>query len=317
MCLRCSRRLVPPMSTRFDLIDLRLFVHVAEAGSITHGAVRANMTLASASERIRAMEDALSAPLLERKRRGVQLTSAGRVLLHHAWVVTQQLEQMRGDLANFGKGLRGHVRLLSNIGSMEFLPAPLAAFLSAHPNIDVDLEHHGSGEIVRAIAAGRGDIGIVGETVDPAAELENFPFAEIRLVLVTPLRHPLSRRRKIAFSEALDGEFVGFPAGSPMQDLLNYHAFRAGRRLQLRIRLNGADLMCQMVEKGIGVAILPETAARRCQRSMAIQAIPLTDTWALRQLTICVRSFRSLPAHAQRLVEFLSSPTPVLDDQKR
>jgi len=305
------------MSTRFDLIDLRLFVHVAEAGSITHGAVRANMTLASASERIRAMEDALSAPLLERKRRGIQLTSAGRVLLHHAWVVTQQLEQMRGELANFGKGLRGHVRLLSNIGAMEFLPAPLAAYLSAHPNIDVDLEHHGSGEIVRDIAAGRGDIGIVGETVDPAAELENFPFAEIRLVLVTPLRHPLSRRRKIAFREALDRELVGFAAGSPMQDLLNYHAFRAGRRLKLRIRLNGSDLMCQMVEKGIGVAILPETAARRCQRSMAIQAIPLTDTWALRQLTICVRSFRSLPVHAQRLVEFLSSPTPVLDDQKR
>jgi len=299
------------MSTRFDLIDLRLFVHVAEAGSITHGAVRANMTLASASERISAMEDALSALLLERKRRGVQLTSAGRVLLHHAWVVTQQLEQMRGDLANFGKGLRGHVRLLSNVGAMEFLPAPLAAFLSAHPNIDVDLEHHGSGEIVRAIAAGRGDIGIVGETVDPAAELENFPFAEIRLVLVTPLRHPLSRRRKIAFREALDREFVGFPAGSPMQDLLNYHAFRAGRRLKLRIRLNGADLMCQMVEKGIGVAILPETAARRCQQSMAIQAIPLTDTWAVRQLTICVRNFRSLPVHAQRLVEFLSSRTPV------
>jgi molybdate transport repressor ModE-like protein len=299
------------MSTRFDLIDLRLFVHVAEAGSITHGAVRASMTLASASERIRAMEDALSAPLLERKRRGVQLTSAGRVLLHHAWVVTQQLEQMRGELANFGKGLRGHVRLLSNIGAMEFLPAPLAAFLSVHPNIDVDLEHHGSGEIVRDIAAGRGDIGIVGETVDPAAELENFPFAEIRLVLVTPLRHPLSRRRKIAFREALDREFVGFAAGSPMQDLLNYHAFRAGRRLKLRIRLNGSDLMCQMVEKGIGVAILPETAARRCQQSMAIQVIPLTDTWALRQLTICVRSFRSLPVHAQWLVEFLSSRTPV------
>ena len=161
------------------------------------------------------------------------------------------------------------------------------------------------------IAAGRGDIGIVGETVDPAAELENFPFAEIRLVLVTPLRHPLSRRRKIAFREALDREFVGFAAGSPMQDLLNYHAFRAGRRLKLRIRLNGSDLMCQMVEKGIGVAILPETAARRCQESMAIRIIPLTDTWARRHLTICVRSFRSLPVHAQRLVEFLRPRTLV------
>jgi molybdate transport repressor ModE-like protein len=299
------------MPIRFDLTDLRLFVHVAEAGSITHGAARANMTLASASERIRAMEEALNAPLLERKRRGVQLTSAGRVLLHHAWIVTQQLEQMRGDLTNFGKGLRGHVRLLSNIGAMEFLPAPLAAFLSAHPNIDVDLEHRGSGEIVRSIAAGRGDIGIVGEAVDLAAELEKFPFEVVRLVLVTPLRHPLSRNRKIAFREALDREFVGFAAGSPMQDLLNYHAFRAGRRLKLRISLNGSDLMCQMVEKGIGLAILPETAARRCQQSMAIRVIPLTDTWALRQLTICVRSFRSLPVHAQRLVESLRSRTPV------
>lgn len=62
------------MSIRFDLTDLRLFLHVAEAASITHGAMRANMALASASERIRDMEEALGAPLLERKRRGVQLT---------------------------------------------------------------------------------------------------------------------------------------------------------------------------------------------------------------------------------------------------
>ena len=79
------------MSIRFDLTDLRLFVHVAEAGSITHGAARSNMTLASASERIRAMEDVLGATLLERNRRGVRLTSAGTVLLHHAWIVSQQL----------------------------------------------------------------------------------------------------------------------------------------------------------------------------------------------------------------------------------
>src|SRR5262245_8835577 len=231
------------MSIRFDLTDMRLFVHVAEAGSITHGALRANMTLASASERIRAMEEALSAPLLERNRRGVQLTSAGTVLLHHARIVTQQLEQMRGELDNFGKGLRGHVRLLSNIVAMEFLPPSLAAFLSAHPNIDVDLDHQGSGEIVRAIAAGRGDLGIVGETVDPAAELECFPFAEGRLVLVTPRGDPLSRHRKIAFRETLGREFVGLAVGNPLQEFLNYHAFRAGQRFKLRVRLNGFDLI--------------------------------------------------------------------------
>jgi DNA-binding transcriptional LysR family regulator len=269
------------------------------------------MTLASASERIRAMEDALSAPLLERNRRGIRLTSAGRVLLHHAWIVSQQLEQMRGDLDKFGTGLRGHVRLLSNIGAMETLPGPMAAFLSAHPNIDVDLEHHGSAEIVRSIAAGRGDVGIVGETIDQSTELESFPFSEVRLVLVTPRRDSLSRHSKIAFRETLDREFVGFAAGSPMQDFLNYHAFRAGRRFKLRIRLSESNLICQMVEKGIGLAILPETAARRSQETMAIRVIPLADTWAVRRLSICVRSMRSLPVHAQRMVEYLRSSIPV------
>jgi DNA-binding transcriptional LysR family regulator len=154
--------------------------------------------------------------------------------LHHAWIVSQQLEQMRGDLDNFGNGLTGHVRLLSNIGAMEFLPVPLAAFLSAHPNIHVGLEHHGSGEIIGAIAAGRGDIGIVGETIDPGAELDSFPFAEIRLVLVTPMRHPLSRHRKIAFRATLDHEFIGYAVSSPMQDLLNH--LRAKFQIAARTR---------------------------------------------------------------------------------
>jgi DNA-binding transcriptional LysR family regulator len=66
------------MSMRFDLTDLRLFTHVAEAANITQGASRTNMALASASERIRGMEDSLGVPLLERKRRGVHLTPAGR-----------------------------------------------------------------------------------------------------------------------------------------------------------------------------------------------------------------------------------------------
>ena len=202
------------MSIRFDLIDLRLFLHVAEAASITHGATRANMALASASERIRDMEEALGAPLLERKRRGVRLTPVGSALVHHARIVTQQLENMRGELGDYAKGLRGHVRLLSNtVAIAELLPDALASFLSAHPNIDVELEDRPSREIVRTIAEGRADIGIVTDAVDPAEELETFPLGAIRLVVVAPHRHPLGHRRKTTFREILDHEIVGLPAG--------------------------------------------------------------------------------------------------------
>src|SRR6185437_11760957 len=99
---------------RFDLTDLRLFLHTAEAQSITHGAERTNLALASASVRIRGMEEVLGTPLLERQRRGVKPTPAGRALIRHARIVLQQMERLRGDLGAFGSGLKARLRLLSN-----------------------------------------------------------------------------------------------------------------------------------------------------------------------------------------------------------
>ena len=117
---------------RFDLVDLRLFLHVAEARSITHGAERSNLALASASARIRGMETTLGVPLLARDRRGVSLTAAGQCLLAHARLVVQQVERMRGELGSFARGLSGSVRLLSNTAALsENLPRVLAAFLAS------------------------------------------------------------------------------------------------------------------------------------------------------------------------------------------
>jgi molybdate transport repressor ModE-like protein len=294
------------MSIRFDLTDLQLFLHVAEAGSITQGASRTNMTLASASERIRAMEDTLGVPLLERKRRGVQLTPAGSALEQHARIVMRQLEEMRGELNDFSKGLRCRVRVLANtVATVEFLPPILATFLSAHPNIEVDLEERQSGEIIKAIAEGLADIGIVAEAINSAEELETFPFAEDRLVLIAPRRQVLGPRREIAFREVLDHEFIGLAQGSALQKTLNHHAARAGLRLKIRVRLNSFESVARMVESGVGVSVLPESVARRYQRSMAVRIVALSDGWAARHFTVCTRRSGSLPPHAKRLLEHL------------
>jgi DNA-binding transcriptional LysR family regulator len=64
------------------------------------------MALASASERIRLMEESLGAPLLERHRRGVHTTPAGAAIVHHAQLVIQRLERMRGELSEYARGGR-------------------------------------------------------------------------------------------------------------------------------------------------------------------------------------------------------------------
>jgi DNA-binding transcriptional LysR family regulator len=293
-------------SMRFDLVDLRLFLSVVEAASITHGAERAGMALASASERIRLMEESLGAPLLERHRRGVRATPAGTALVHHAQLVGQQLERMREELSEYADGFRGRIRLLANTTAVaEFLPATLAAFLAQHPLIDIDLEERSSRDIVRAVAGNLAEIGIVGDEVNPAKELQTFPFAEDRLVLIAPRGHAVTEQRAIGFRETLSYDHVGLPAGNALQDQMEDHAARAGRRLKLRVRLPDFDAVCQVVGSGVGVAVVPGTAARRYQRSTAIRIIRLLDTWAPRRLTICVRSAIELPPHGQRLVEHL------------
>src|SRR5918998_773596 len=117
----------------FDLVDLRLFRHVVEAGSITHGAERSHLALAAASTRIRNMEKSLGAPLLLRNRQGVVPTPAGRTLLQHARTLLAQVERLREDVGAFAGGLAGQIRILSNTNALtEFLPEALSAFLAEH-----------------------------------------------------------------------------------------------------------------------------------------------------------------------------------------
>lgn len=292
---------------RFDLVDLRLVVHIAEAGSITHGAARAAMALASASARLHAMEEALGAALFDRKRRGVEPTAAGATVIEHARLVLRQIEHLRSDLGQHASGLRGRVRLASNTAAaLEFLPSTLASFLLTHPAIDVELAERTSGEIVRAIAKGEADIGIVADAVDAAVELETFPFAEDRLVLVVSSRHALARHRRIAFRDALAYDFIGLTPGSALQDHLSDHAVRLGSSMTLRLRLPGGfDAICRTVATGAGIAVVSRTAALRCRKTMAIRTIPLVDPWARRRLRICVRTLSGLPRPARSLVEHL------------
>ena len=293
---------------RFDLTDLALFRDVVEAGSITRGAERAHLALAAASTRIRNMEETLGAPLLIRARHGVTPTEAGRTLLQHARMMLQQAERLREDLAAYAGGLAGQVRVLSNTNALtEFLPEALSAFLAAHPNVSVDLEERLSDEIVGLIAEGVGDIGIVAGTVDPG-RLTTYPFRRDRFVLVVARDHPLAKRSKVAFAEVLDLDFVGLDRASALQRFLAGKASRIGRPLRLRVQLRSFDAVCRLVECNVGIGVVPATTAHRAAKSMAIRAVELTDPWATRDLTICIRDFEALPPFARQLVEHMRMP---------
>ncbi|OJX67121.1 LysR substrate-binding domain-containing protein [Magnetospirillum sp. 64-120] len=295
---------------RFDPADLRLFLNVVLTGSIGAGAERSHLSAAAASTRLRGMEEALGTRLLERKRRGVETTAAGRVLEGHARLILSQLDSMQAELSEYAQGRRGRIRLMCNtVTLVEFLPQALGPFLAAHPEVDVDIEEQPSRRIVAAIADGLADIGIAAYAV-ATPRLETRLFRHDRLVVVAAPGHPLADRAAVAFAEVLDHDLVGLGADSAIQDLLTSHAAQAGRPMRLRTRLRTFAGICELAALGVGAAVVPQAAAQRAKARVDLTSIPLTDPWASRDLMVCVKSHKVLPPLVKALLDTLATPTP-------
>ena len=289
----------------FDLTDLRLMVTVADCNSLTKGAEGSHISLPAASTRIKHLEENVGAKLLYRTSQGVTLTPPGQALVHHARLVLGQIEQLRGDLQEYAKGIKGHLRVFANTTALsEFLPPVLRSYLLSHPDVNIDLRERLSHDIVRAVSEGQTDIGIVAGTVR-TENLEVIPYREDRLALVVPASHPLAKTSTVNFLDTLEFDHIGMTEASAIHAFLRQICDGLHRSLKMRIQVGNFEAAARMIEAGVGIGIMPGSAARRHRRSMAIQILELNDEWALRQMFICVRSLRVLPLFARDLVELL------------
>jgi len=291
----------------FDFRDLELFVAVAEAGSIAKAAERAHTVASAVSKRLSELETQFGTALLVRGAKGVELTSAGHVLLVKARALLYQAEQLEQELQQYAAGVRGQVRVFANISSIvEFLPNALASFLKLHPEIHVQLEEHVSSSIAQAVADNRADLGIVSEL--PAINgLITVPFRADELVVVVQPEDPLAAQAQLSFQQIVERAFVGLHAESSLHHLLTRAAADTGKQLNLRIQVTSFDAACAMVAAGLGISIVPRAASTPYLQSLRLVSLPLAETWARRQLFLCTRS-GELHAAARLLLTHLQQP---------
>ena len=289
-----------------DLIDLRLFVNIVQAGNITAGARLSHLSLPAASARIRAIEASLGVELLQRSRRGISPTPAGQALAQHARLLLQQVERMNHDLSEYAQGFKGRVRLLCNTAALtEYLPELLADFVHQHPHISVDQQELTSLRITHALRQDAGDIGIISDAVD-TQDLQTLAFRDDPLMLVIPLDHPLAQQHGLSFTATLSHAYVGLAAHSALAVYLEEQALHCGYRMQTRIRAEGFDGVLRMVARGAGLGIVPRATIERWQAPRTFKVVELNEPWADRKLLLCARSFAHLPAYAQALLKALS-----------
>lgn len=299
---------------RLDLTTLNLVLAIEQTRSITRGAEREHLALAAASKRISDLESRLGVQLFERRARGVEPTEACRALVRHIRTLNASLHALESEVVEFARGIKGHLRIAANAGAIaECLPADMAGFLQAHPQIRISLEDMTSAETQAAVAEGRADVGVFTPPIlDNRLETRNY--SQGRLAVLVPNGHALAGRKSVSFDDLLDYDLVGLHAGASAQELMREQALARGRTLNARLAVRGFDAIAQLVEAGLGVAVLPQGPAQRFAQVFAVKLLRLEEPWAQRDYVLGVARVERLPTVVQRFVDALC---PVAKEEKK
>jgi DNA-binding transcriptional LysR family regulator len=289
-----------------DLDSLALFVHAAELRNLTRAAEASHITVPAASRRLSLLEHQFKAQLFERHSRGLELTPAGEQLFKLARAVLASVHHMRAEMANYASGRQAVLRIHGNTSAMtQFLPADIASFQNAQPEVRVVLEECWSEDAARRVRAGEIDLGVVVDGADTSGLVVR-PYRQDRLAAVLRDDDPIAGE-SIAFAELLERDLVGLEGGSTLTRLLAAHASQLLRPMALRVQVRSFEAVCRAVEARLGIGILPLAAARSFAPSMALRVLPLEDEWALRRMWLAVRAAPVIGAPLHALMAHLEA----------
>lgn len=295
------------MSSSIDLFDLRLFILVAETRSLTRGADRACISLGAASTRVKNMEQSMGVRLLNRTAGGMVMTPAGEVVLGHARQIHSHMERLKCDLHEFRQGTRGRLCIhLDTSAFGEHLTDRLAEFLRQHPGVGIELKESLSDEAARAVAEGHAHIGVVAGDA-PTSGLTTQRFGVSRLAVLVSSRSSLAHRSELSFTDVLRQPQVALHEGTVLHRFLSMQAEHAGHRFHPRVHVGSREEISRMVGKDVGVAVVPSSSSMPAVYSGDVYCIPLSDSWAQRELRLIMSGQSEQASLAQRLFRHLAA----------
>ncbi|MBL8351912.1 MAG: LysR family transcriptional regulator [Burkholderiaceae bacterium] len=292
---------------RFDLVTLRLFVAALDAGSLTAGANRFGISLAAASKRVAELEQHCGVALLQRGQRGVSATREGQTVHRLAVEVISRLEQLAQSVDDFRAGATEHLRLCANPSAFGgFLPVLLAQYAERHPEVRIELEDLLSEDAIRAVHKGEFELAVIGDNV-PVEGLETIPCNRDELVLLTPRRHVLAGLHEVPVAQALGFDQIALARRASLTRKVIAAAEASGLSLRIRVQVRSFDSMCRMVASGLGVAVLPRSAAALYTRALDLVMLRLSGLEVERLLLLALRQRSELSPAARAFVAMIEA----------
>ena len=286
-----------------NLLKYMAFVKTVEYGSFTKAAEMLHYSQSGISRMIADLEKEWGLSLLERSRAGVRLTAEGSLLLPYAQSLCREWERLQMQVDE----MRGLQRGLIRIGAIastatHWVPNIVRAFQRDFPHIDYELLLGDYEEVEKWVMEGRVDGAF---TVLPVVEeLEVIPLEEDELVAILPTEHPLAAQEKVALESLCHDPFLMLEIQADKPSSIQSLFLSRGLQPQVFFTTWEDYAIMTMVEKGLGVSILPSLILRRMPYRLAVR--PLEEP-AYRQLGFVLRSRRDTSLAMKRFLQYLDA----------
>ncbi len=277
----------------------KVFKKVVELGSLTKAAEALGFTQSGVSHLINSLEDEVGFLLLSRNRSGVKLTENGEMILKTVSEILKWHEHLEQQVAAIHGIELGtiHIGTFTSV-SVNWLPGIIKDFQHDYPNILVNFIEGDYREIEDWIADGKIDCGFLSLPTRDAFDV--IPLAKDQMLVLLPVDHPLSTKPVLRLTDIIDEPFIMQRKGG--DDDIN--RVIEGTSFKPKIKYTVADdyAIMAMVEKGLGISILPELVLRGQQRK--IRLIGLEEP-KYRSLGIAVNSMKQVSPATKRFLDYV------------
>jgi DNA-binding transcriptional LysR family regulator len=271
-----------------ELKHLASFLAVAEQLSFVRAARQIHLSQPALSGQIQRLEEELGVRLLERNRRSVKLTDAGRVFLAEARLTLEAAEQAVERARGAARGEIGRLRIaFVSSAALEIVPALVLAFRTQHPGVRLELTNRRTTDQVKALLNETLDVGLVRMPLEHARvsvrTIHREPF-----VMVLPKGHAAARLR-VRLSDLRDESFVAYGRrwAPGFYDTVIGMCRHAGFSPRIVQETGEMYTAISLVAAGVGVAVLPRSVV--LAQSAAVVMKPLPETLGVSEIAIAMR----------------------------
>ncbi|HLH68466.1 MAG TPA: LysR substrate-binding domain-containing protein [Candidatus Dormibacteraeota bacterium] len=270
------------------LVHIEGFLEVARLGSVSRAAEALYVTQPTLTARLHALERELGQRLFVRGRQGMRLTDAGRAFLPYAERALRALRDGRRALDELEHATAGQLAIAAaSAVSTYLLPAVLERFVAHHPRIEVAVRTGHSEDVLEMVLRDEAQIGLGRALRHPEVELR--PFHEEELVLVVAPDHPFARRGTVSMTDLGTQKLILFDRTSSYYEVTQVAFLTAGVTMHGVMELDNIEAAKKMVERGLGVALLPRTAVTREVDSGSLRRVELRDAVPMRRSIVAMR----------------------------